>query len=53
MEETYEVLDAIDENMHKLCEELGDYCDYLPRSDSEEEGRFNINDVIRELLKKW
>lgn len=55
VEETYEVLDAIDEkNMHKLCEELGDLLLQITfhARIAEEEGRFNINDVIREIIEK-
>ncbi len=55
VEETYEVLDAIDEkNMHKLCEELGDLLLQIAfhAKIAEEKGCFNINDVIRGIVNK-
>jgi tetrapyrrole methylase family protein/MazG family protein len=55
VEETYEVLDAIDEkNMHKLCEELGDLLlqvTFHARM-AEEKGFFDINDVIKGIIEK-
>ena len=40
--------------MHKLCEELGDLLLQITfhARIAEEEGRFNINDVIREIIEK-
>ncbi|MEL7568109.1 MAG: nucleoside triphosphate pyrophosphohydrolase [Dehalobacterium sp.] len=55
VEESYEVLDAIDEkNMHKLCEELGDLLLQITfhARIAEEKGYFNINDVIKGILEK-
>ena len=55
VEETYEVLDAIDEkNMHKLCEELGDLLLQITfhARMAEEKGCFNINDVIKGIIEK-
>jgi len=55
VEESYEVLDAIDEkNMHKLCEELGDLLLQITfhARMAEEKGYFNINDVIKGIIEK-
>ncbi|MGI6678153.1 MAG: nucleoside triphosphate pyrophosphohydrolase [Dehalobacterium sp.] len=55
VEETYEVLDAIDEkDMNKLCEELGDLLLQITfhARMAEEKGYFNINDVIEGIVKK-
>jgi len=55
IEETYEVLDAIDEkNMHKLCEELGDLLLQIVfhAQLAQEKGYFNINDVINSVTEK-
>jgi len=55
LEETYEVLEAIDEgDMYKLCEELGDlllqivFHSALAARDQ----KFTINDVVREITEK-
>ncbi|MDK2887353.1 MAG: tetrapyrrole methylase family protein / MazG family protein [Thermoanaerobacter sp.] len=55
LEEAYEVLEAIDqEDMYKLCEELGDlllqiiFHSQLAR----EKGFFDINDVVKEITEK-
>ena len=53
IEESYEVLDAIDEgNMHKLCEELGDLLLQIifHAALAERSGKFTISDVIAEIL---
>lgn len=55
IEEAYEVLEAIEqEDMHKLCEELGDlllqvvfHCQL-----AKEEGCFDVNTVVREITAK-
>ncbi|UTR16658.1 nucleoside triphosphate pyrophosphohydrolase [Salipaludibacillus sp. LMS25] len=55
LEETYEVLDAIDENDDDhLAEELGDVLlqVLLHAQISEDEGYFNMEDVIRSLTEK-
>ena len=55
IEETYEVLDAIDEgNMHKLCEELGDLLLQIifHAALAERSGKFTISDVIAEITEK-
>ncbi|MCR6545339.1 nucleoside triphosphate pyrophosphohydrolase [Dehalobacterium formicoaceticum] len=55
VEETYEVLDAIDEkDMYKLCEELGDLLLQITfhARMAEENGHFNINDVIKGIVDK-
>lgn len=55
LEETYEVLDAIDrENFADLREELGDllFQVYLYSRMAEEEGRFDLEDVAREISDK-
>ncbi len=55
VEETYEVLDAIDEkNMHKLCEELGDLLLQIAfhAQLAQEKGEFNIYDVITSIVEK-
>lgn len=55
IEETYEVLDAIDsKNMNNLCEELGDLLlQVVFHSRIEEEsGRFSLNDVIKGISDK-
>jgi len=55
VEETYEVLDAIDEkNMHKLCEELGDLLLQITfhAQMAQEKGHFNICDVINGVVEK-
>jgi len=55
IEETYEVLDAIDdENMNKFCEELGDLLLQVVfhARIAEEQNNFDINDVIAGIAKK-
>ena len=55
IEETYEVLDAIDEgNMHKLCEELGDLLLQIVFNAAlaERSGNFNITQVISGITEK-
>ncbi|MCX7842306.1 MAG: nucleoside triphosphate pyrophosphohydrolase [Clostridia bacterium] len=55
IEETYEVLEAIDlKDKSKLCEELGDLLLQIlfHARIAEEEGRFNINDVISGISRK-
>lgn len=55
IEETYEVIDAIDEqNMHKLCEELGDLLLQVVfhASLAEARGDFTINQVIEGITEK-
>ncbi len=55
IEETYEVLEAIDMNdKDKLCEELGDLLLQIVfhARIAEEEGRFNISDVITGISSK-
>jgi len=55
IEETYEVLDAIDEgNMHKLCEELGDLLLQIVfhAALAERSGKFTISDVISGITEK-
>jgi tetrapyrrole methylase family protein/MazG family protein len=55
VEETYEVLDAIDnENPEELCEELGDLLlQILLQSEiGAEKGQFTIEDVVRGISKK-
>lgn len=55
VEETYEVLDAIDEkNMYKLCEELGDLLLQITfhARMAEEQGSFNVYDVIKGIIEK-
>lgn len=55
IEETYEVLEAIDLNdRKKLCEELGDLLLQIVFHGriAEEEGTFNINDVITGICRK-
>lgn len=55
IEETYEVLDAIDEgNMHKLCEELGDLLLQIifHTALAERSGKFTISDVISGITEK-
>lgn len=55
VEETYEVLQAIDEgNRDKLCEELGDLLlqILLHAQIASEEGTFDISDVIQKISKK-
>ena len=55
IEESYEVLDAIDEgNMHKLCEELGDLLLQIifHAALAERSGKFTISDVISGITEK-
>ena len=55
IEETYEVLEAIDlDDRDKLCEELGDLLLQIlfHARIAEEEGRFDINDVITGISRK-
>ncbi|AHF08885.1 MULTISPECIES: nucleoside triphosphate pyrophosphohydrolase [Dehalobacter] len=55
IEETYEVLDAIDsKNMNNLCEELGDLLLQVVFHSriAEESGRFSLNDVIKGISDK-
>jgi tetrapyrrole methylase family protein/MazG family protein len=55
IEETYEVLDAIDEgNMHKLCEELGDLLLQIifHTALAERAGKFTINEVVAGITEK-
>ncbi|MDK2823044.1 MAG: tetrapyrrole methylase family protein / MazG family protein [Clostridia bacterium] len=55
LEETYEVLEAIDEgNMYKLCEELGDLLLQVVfhAALASQEDIFTINDVIIEITEK-
>lgn len=55
VEETYEVLDAIDEgNMYKVCEELGDLLLQIVfhAQIARESGFFDMNDVIGVISKK-
>lgn len=55
LEETYEVLDAIDEkNMHKLCEEMGDLLLQIAfhAQISREKGHFDMNDVVKGITQK-
>ncbi len=55
IEETYEVLDAIDEgNMHKVCEELGDLLLQIAfhAQIASEAGFFDMNDVVAEITEK-
>ena len=55
VEETYEVIDAIDEgNMYKICEELGDLLLQIAfhAQMAREEGFFDFNDIVREISEK-
>jgi tetrapyrrole methylase family protein / MazG family protein len=55
LEETYEVMDAIDHNdSNNLSEELGDILLQVVfhAQIAKEEGRFNINDIIHKISKK-
>lgn len=55
IEETYEVLEALDqEDMHKLCEELGDLLLQIifHAQLAQERQDFNIRDVVREIVEK-
>jgi len=55
VEETYEVLDAIDEgNMYKVCEELGDLLLQIAfhAQIASESGFFDINDVVEGISQK-
>ena len=55
IEETYEVLDAIDEgNMYKVCEELGDLLLQIAfhAQIAREDGFFDINDVVESISQK-
>jgi tetrapyrrole methylase family protein/MazG family protein len=55
LEETYEVMDAIDQNdADHLCEELGDILLQVVfhAQIGKEEGRFNIEDIIHNVSKK-
>ncbi|KNZ68898.1 MazG family protein [Thermincola ferriacetica] len=55
IEETYEVLDAIDNgNMNKFCEELGDLLLQIAfhAQIADEEGFFDINDVVKSIAEK-
>lgn len=55
LEEAYEVLEAIDENdMYKLCEELGDLLLQVVFNSAlaDREGKFNINDVVKGITDK-
>lgn len=55
IEETYEVLEAIDvNNMHKVCEELGDLLLQVVfhAQIAKEQGSFDIKDVITEICEK-
>src|SRR5438045_9352290 len=55
LEETYEVLDAIDRHDHRaLCEELGDFvfeAVFLAQLETEE-GRFTIADSLKSIADK-
>lgn len=55
IEETYEVLDAIDEgNMNKICEELGDLLLQIAfhAQIADEAGFFDINDIVEGIVQK-
>ncbi len=55
IEETYEVIDAIDEgNMYKVCEELGDLLLQIVfhAQIAREGGYFDVNDVVKEICRK-
>jgi len=55
LEETYEVLDAVDEGkMYKLCEELGDLLLQVVfhAQLAEERGDFDMNDVVQVIVDK-
>ncbi len=55
VEETYEVLDAIDEgNMYKVCEELGDLLLQIAfqAQIAREDGFFDMNDVVTAISEK-
>lgn len=55
IEETYEVLEAIDEgNMYKICEELGDLLLQIVfhAQIARENGYFDFNDIVEEISQK-
>lgn len=55
VEETYEVIEAIDEgNMYKICEELGDLLLQIVfhAQLARESGYFDFNDIVKEISRK-